>query len=93
MSSATLELTKEEADVYESEGKEQELVLDENYLHQSFCFMKDALEKGCDVAQLGNGDLMITETKVITHHYRWDEERNRFERSNAGSRRQRKIKV
>jgi hypothetical protein len=64
--------------------------LDREYFDLSFQFMKDALRKGCDVAQLPNGDMMVTEMKVVTYRYRWDETKQRFERYNPGTRRQRK---
>ena len=93
MNASTLELSKETSSLREKgDFKDDDILLDRNYIDQSFSFMKDALQKGFDVAQLPNGDVMVTETKVVTYHYNWNEERRRFERTNAGARRQRKTK-
>ena len=63
-----------------------EPTLDEAYMEKSMLFFKEALKKGMDVAQLANGDLMVTETRIHTYRYHWDDERKRFGRSTTATR-------
>lgn len=48
------------------------LMSDANYLRQSSSLINEALQKGFDVLQLANGDIVTTGTKTIVHTYVWD---------------------
>ena len=50
------------------------------YVVQSCTLITESLKKGCDVLQMSNGDVIITEVKVYTYHYEWDEEKGKFAR-------------
>lgn len=62
------------------------LVMDINYIRKSANLVNDALQKGSDIMQLSNGDIVITEVKTITYKYMWNKETNKFERTTSGSR-------
>jgi hypothetical protein len=62
------------------------LVKDLNYLKRSSVIVSDALQKGSDVMQLANGDIVITEIKTVTYNYIWNQDKGRFERANSGQR-------
>lgn len=69
-------------------NKDDNLVVmtDPNYIRKSSSLVTEALNKGCDVIQMANGDIYITETKTVTFHYKWDEEKGRMLRVNSGGR-------
>lgn len=62
------------------------LTTDINYIRKSAMLVNDALQKGSDIMQMPNGDVIITEVKTLTYKYVWNKEKNRFERVNSGSR-------
>jgi hypothetical protein len=49
-----------------------------NYLRQSSALINEALQKGYDVLQLANGDIVTTGTKIVVTTYAWDEERSKL---------------
>jgi len=42
------------------------------YMDESLGIISAALKSGCDVLQLGNGDIVTTGTKTIVTTYRWN---------------------
>ena len=65
---------------------DKNLVTDINYIRKSSTLVNDALQKGSDIMQLPNGDIIVTEVKTVTYKYRWNCEKNKFERVVTGSR-------
>lgn len=63
-----------------------ELAKDINYIKRSSTIVSDALQKGSDIMQLANGDILITEVKTVTYKYKWNSDKGKFERANAGHR-------
>ena len=57
------------------------MMLDARYLRQSSSLIQDSLQKGFDVLQLANGDIVTTGTKTVVYHYTWDEERGKLVKS------------
>ena len=51
-----------------------------NYICESTSLITDALQKGLDVAQMPNGDVIITEVKTINTQYVWNTDRKRMMR-------------
>lgn len=68
----------------------ESIVADLNYISKSSSLVNDALQKGFDVLQLENGDVEITEMKVVTYKYIWDAESNKFVRAASGTRQRKK---
>jgi hypothetical protein len=62
------------------------LAQDLNYIKRSSVLVSDALQKGSDIMQLANGDIVVTEVKTVTYKYVWNDVKGRFERANAGHR-------
>lgn len=54
------------------------MMMDPRYLRQSSTLIQDALQKGFDVLQLANGDIVCTGTKTIVHRYSWDEDKGKL---------------
>jgi hypothetical protein len=54
------------------------MMLDPRYLRQSSSLIQDALQKGFDVLQLANGDIVTTGTKTVVYQYAWDEEKGKL---------------
>lgn len=44
-----------------------------NYLRQSSALINDALQKGFDVLQMANGDIVLTGTKTVVYRYSWEQ--------------------
>ena len=53
-------------------------MLDPRYLRQSSSLIQDALQKGFDVLQLANGDIVMTGTKTVVYQYAWEEEKGKL---------------
>jgi hypothetical protein len=49
-----------------------DIVEDPRYICKSCTLITEALQRGGDVMQLPNGDIIITELKTVTSHYNWD---------------------
>ncbi len=54
------------------------MMLDARYLRQSSSLIQDALQKGFDVLQLANGDIVTTGTKTVVYQYTWDNEKGKL---------------
>lgn len=59
------------------------MMMDPRYLRQSSTLIQEALQKGFDVLQLANGDIVCTGTKTIVHRYSWDEDKGKLGRLKA----------
>ena len=54
------------------------MMLDPRYLRQSSSLIQDALQKGFDVLQLANGDIVTTGTKTVVYQYTWDDSKGKL---------------
>jgi hypothetical protein len=61
--------------------KTDDLLSDIKYICKSSSLITESLQRGCDVAQLPNGDIIITEVKTINTQYTWDKNKGRMVRS------------
>jgi Protein of unknown function (DUF2671) len=52
------------------------------YICNSTNLITEALQKGFDVAQLPNGDIIITEIKTVNVQYSWNNARQQFVKTN-----------
>ena len=59
------------------------MMLDSRYLRQSSALIQDALQKGFDVLQLTNGEIITTGTKTIVHKYIWDDAKGKLVKSKS----------
>lgn len=62
------------------------MMLDSRYLRQSSSLIQDALQKGFDVLQLANGDIVTTGTKTVVHQYVWDNAKGKLVKTKPDSR-------
>ena len=62
----------------ESEPEITNMMLDPRYLRQSSSLIQDALQKGFDVLQLANGDIVTTGTKTVVYQYAWDQDKGKL---------------
>ncbi len=74
------------------ESSADDVINDVNYIRKSSVLVNDALHKGSDIMQMPNGDIHVTETKVVTYKYEWNTEKGRFERASSGVRARNKLK-
>jgi hypothetical protein len=66
-------------------SKNEETITDTNnlfsdisYICNSTKLIVDSLRKGMDIAQLPNGDVIVTEIKTVNTQYTWDKEKNKM---------------
>ena len=62
----------------EGEPEITNMMLDARYLRQSSSLIQDALQKGFDVLQLANGDIVTTGTKTVVYQYTWEKEKGKL---------------
>ena len=62
----------------EAEPEITNMMLDARYLRQSSSLIQESLQKGFDVLQLANGDIVATGTKTVVYHYSWDQEKGKL---------------
>ncbi len=67
----------------EEKSISKETLSDVRYICKSSYLITEALQKGYDVAQLPNGDIIVTEVKTVNVQYSWDSEKNKMVRVNC----------
>ena len=70
----------------EKNDQPKDVMSDIRYICKSCSLITESLQKGCDVMQMPNGDIIITEVKTVTFQYSWDEKKGKLVRVQAGSR-------
>ncbi|MES2214502.1 MAG: DUF2671 domain-containing protein [Pseudomonadota bacterium] len=63
-----------------AESDTADIFEDLKYICHSTNLISESLKRGCDVTQMSNGDLIITEVKVINTQYVWDAAKQRMVR-------------
>lgn len=67
-------------------AEEKDLMSDMRYVRKSCALITEALQKGCDVMHMPNGDVIITEVRTLTYQYHWDEKKGKMVRVQSGNR-------
>ena len=67
-------------DLKEHVTDEEDILSDLKYICKSSALITESLQRGCDVAQLPNGDIIITEIKTVNTQYTWDKQKGRLVR-------------
>lgn len=55
-----------------------QMMMDPDYLRQSSSLIHEALQKGFDVLQMEDGNIVMTGTKTIVYRYEWDSEKGKL---------------
>lgn len=58
-----------------------DVMFDARYIKNSSVLISDALQKGFDVLQMANGDIVTTGTKTVVYKYSWDEVTGKLKRT------------
>lgn len=66
--------------------EEKDVMSDIRYICKSCSLITESLQKGCDVMQMPNGDIIITEVKTSTFQYSWDDKKGKLVRVQSGGR-------
>jgi glucose/arabinose dehydrogenase len=53
---------------------------DIDYICKSTTLITESLRNGKDIAQLPNGDIIVTERKIVHLHYTWDQSKGKMVR-------------
>ena len=56
----------------------EDLFSNPGYICKSTPLIADSLQKGFDVVQMPNGDVIITEIKVVNVQYSWDHNKQKM---------------
>ncbi len=64
----------------------EDVMKNPGYLRHSSNIISEALQKGFDVLQLENGDIVTTGTKIIVTQFHWDEEKQAMVKLSAKER-------
>ena len=69
----------------ESQREEKDLMSDVRYVCKSCSLITESLQKGCDVMQMPNGDIIVTELKTVIFQYTWYDKKGKLVRTQAGN--------
>lgn len=61
-------------------GEAFEVLTDLRYICKSTPLITESLQKGLDVAQMPNGDIIVTEIKTVNTQYSWDRNKGKMVR-------------
>lgn len=62
-----------------------EMMMDPRYLRQSSSLVNQALQKGFDVLQMEDGEIVMTGTKTIVYRYQWDADKGKLTKKSVES--------
>lgn len=67
----------------QSKDLEENNVLEEaRYICKSGALITESLERGSDIMQMPNGDIIVSEMKAVTFYYAWDKVKGKLVRLN-----------
>jgi hypothetical protein len=67
----------------QSKDLEENNVLEEaRYICKSGALITESLERGSDIMQMPNGDIIVSEMKAVTFYYAWDKVKGNLVRLN-----------
>jgi hypothetical protein len=67
------------------EAENQDTMSDIRYICKSCALITEALQKGSDVMQMPNGDIVVSEIKTVTFLYTWDDKKGKLVRVQSGN--------
>ncbi|MFK8040229.1 MAG: DUF2671 domain-containing protein [Rickettsiaceae bacterium] len=73
-----IESKNQDVNFYDSEQQSDSLLNDINYICGSNSIIRNALKDGFDVAQLPNGDIIVTEVRTVNVSYSWNANKNKM---------------
>lgn len=65
-------------EINNNEVLENDVFSEIKYICGSTSLIVESLQKGLDVAQLPNGDIIVTEIKVVNTQYTWNDDKQRM---------------
>lgn len=68
-----------------SKNEENNIMADMRYISKSCALITESLQKGCDLMQMPNGDIIVSELKTVTFNYTWDVKKGKLMRIQLGS--------
>lgn len=71
---------------------EKNVIADLRYISKSCALVTESLQKGCDVMQMPNGDIIVSELKTVTFNYSWDSKKGKLIRTQLGNK-SRRLKI
>lgn len=76
----TINITDNNINTQNQNNSSEDILTSVEYICKSTKLISDSLRNGCDIAQLPNGDVMVTETKIVHMHYVWNKEKEKMVR-------------
>ena len=74
---------RKEQPVQADSNLSSDVMFDARYIKNSSVLISDALQKGFDVLQMANGDIVTTGTKTVVYKYTWDEVTGKLKRTSV----------
>ncbi|MGI4775652.1 MAG: DUF2671 domain-containing protein [Janthinobacterium lividum] len=71
------DMTKEASEKYDNGSPFSDI----DYIRASTSLITSSLQKGFDIAQLPNGDIIVTEVKIVNSHHIYDHEKQKMVRT------------
>ena len=65
-------------EISEDKALDDDVFSEIKYICGSTSLIVESLQKGLDVAQLPNGDIIVTEVKVVNTQYTWNEAKQKM---------------
>ncbi|RTK92141.1 MAG: DUF2671 domain-containing protein [Rickettsiales bacterium] len=65
-------------EISEDKALDNDVFSEIKYICGSTSLIVESLQKGLDIAQLPNGDIIVTEIKVVNTQYTWNEAKQRM---------------
>jgi hypothetical protein len=66
--------------------EQKDIFANVRYVCSAASLITESLKKKAEVIQMGNGDIYITETKILTYKYNWSDKKGKFVRARDESR-------
>lgn len=64
--------------ISDADLEKEDIFADIDYICNSTSLIVDSLQRGLDIAQLPNGDIIVTEVKAVNTQYSWDSAKQRM---------------
>jgi len=80
MVNLVMSISAEKKDLFTNQQEENDIFADINYICKTTPLIVESLQKGLDVAQLPNGDILVTEVRTINTQYSWDKNKQKMSR-------------
>lgn len=77
----------------DNKEEEMDVMSDIRYICKSCSLITESLKDGCDVMQMPNGDIIVSQLKTVTYQYSWDNKKGKLIRTQLGTKKSKSKKT